>query len=53
VGLNNWIAEEIMKAFFDRLQKAPVRLSGLDKTRDLVIWASEKTKTGNDTPKKG
>lgn len=39
MGLNKWITDEVIKALFDRLEKQPIRVEGLDKDRILVIWA--------------
>jgi hypothetical protein len=48
INLNKWITGEVIKAFFDRLEKQPIRVEGLDKTRVLVIWAEN----GDKTPQK-
>ena len=51
MSLNKWITDEVIKALFDRLEKQPIRVEGLDKTRDLVIWAENGDKLPPKTPK--
>jgi hypothetical protein len=53
VAFENWLTEKAIKALFDKLEKGPVRIGGLDEqNRELVIWVSQsKTYSGNSSKK--
>ena len=41
MALENWLTAKAIKAVFDKLEKGPIRISGLDpEGRELVIWVS-------------
>jgi len=42
MGIEKWLTERAIKALFDKLEKNPIRISGIDPDfeRDLVIWVS-------------
>jgi hypothetical protein len=43
MAINNWLTKEALDAIFDKLEKQPIRIIGLDEkeNRELVIWASQ------------
>ena len=53
MALENWLTVKAIKAIFDKLEKGPIRISGLDpEERELVIWVSQsKTSSGNSSKK--
>jgi hypothetical protein len=40
MGINNWLTDAAINAIFDKLEKGPIRISGIDPERDLVIWVA-------------
>ena len=43
MGLNEWLADATIDAIFDKLQKQPIHIKGLDRQeRELVIWVVPK-----------
>ena len=39
MSLEQWLTDRAIKAVFDKLEKRPIRISGLDQEdRDLMVW---------------
>ena len=54
MAIKKWLTDAAILAVFDKLEKGPVRISGVDpKGRDLVIWVSQARKLSKPSLKKG
>ena len=42
MGLNDFLTDQAIEAIFNRLEKGPIRIGGIDEKRDLVIWVAPK-----------
>jgi len=42
MAIEDWLTEKAIKALFNKLEKGPIRIGGLDpEGRELVIWVSQ------------
>lgn len=55
MSLEAWLTEKAIKAIFDKLEKGPIRISGLEVSgeRDLVIWVSQSKTSSKRSSAKG
>jgi len=42
MALNDFLTAQAIKALFNVLEKGPIRISGIEPERDLIIWAAPK-----------
>lgn len=52
MSIEQWLTNKAIKAIFDKLEKGPVRIGGLDPGRDLVIWVSQSVKSSATSSEK-
>ena len=54
MAIEDWLTEKAIKAVFNKLEKGPVRIAGLDpEGRELVIWVSQSKTSSKPSSKKG
>jgi hypothetical protein len=52
--VRNWLTDQAIKAVFDRLEKNPIRIGGVDKEgRDLILWVVPSKTSSKKSSKKG
>lgn len=51
--MRNWLTDQAIQALFDRLQKNPIRIGGINAGRDLIIWVVPSKESSKKSSKKG